>query len=64
MWIKPDAGYRLDQSRERATGGHGLELAVTAKTVLRHGGDFTTDDWLLGGAKMHIRLPGLDANYL
>jgi two-component system OmpR family sensor kinase len=50
--------YRLDRSRDRATGGFGLGLAIARKAVQLHGGSLVVDDGEMGGAKMVINLPG------
>lgn len=48
--------YRLDRSRDRATGGFGLGLSIARKAVLLHGGSLTVEDSALGGAKFVIAL--------
>ncbi|XZG70467.1 ATP-binding protein [Chitinibacteraceae bacterium HSL-7] len=48
---------RIEGSRNRATGGYGLGLAITLMIVERHGGTLSIDDSDLGGARMIIRLP-------
>jgi two-component system OmpR family sensor kinase len=49
--------YRLDRSRDRATGGFGLGLAIARKAVQLHGGSLVAEDGVLGGATMVIALP-------
>jgi two-component system, OmpR family, sensor kinase len=49
--------YRLDRSRDRATGGFGLGLSIAHKAVALHGGSLTVDDAALGGARFLITLP-------
>lgn len=49
--------YRLDRSRDRATGGFGLGLAIARKAVQLHGGSLVVEDGVLGGAGMVITLP-------
>ena len=49
--------YRLDRSRDRATGGFGLGLSIARKAVLLHGGTVTVERSALGGAKFVISLP-------
>lgn len=49
--------YRLDRSRDRATGGFGLGLSIACKAVVLHGGAITVDDSELGGARFTITLP-------
>ncbi len=48
--------YRLDRSRDRATGGFGLGLAIARKAVQLHGGSLHVEDGALHGARMVIRL--------
>ena len=50
--------YRLDRSRDRATGGFGLGLSIARKAVALHGGSVRADSAPLGGARFVIRLPG------
>jgi two-component system OmpR family sensor kinase len=56
--------YRLDRSRDRATGGFGLGLSIARKAVEAHGGTIRIDDAPAGGAKVVIVLPakGLEAS--
>lgn len=49
--------YRLDRSRDRATGGFGLGLSIARKAVLLHGGTIMVEESALGGAKFVISLP-------
>lgn len=49
--------YRLDRSRDRATGGFGLGLAIARKAVELHGGSLTIEDGVMGGATMVILVP-------
>ena len=49
--------YRLDRSRDRATGGFGLGLSIARKAVLLHGGSLTAEASALGGARFVMRLP-------
>lgn len=49
--------YRLDRSRDRATGGFGLGLSITRKAVALHGGAVRVDGSPLGGARFVITLP-------
>jgi two-component system OmpR family sensor kinase len=48
--------YRLDRSRDRATGGFGLGLAIARKAVQLHGGSLYVEDGQMGGARLVIRL--------
>jgi two-component system, OmpR family, sensor kinase len=62
--------YRLDSSRDRASGGFGLGLAIAHKAVALHGGSLAVEDGETGkesgekadgglsGARFVIRLPG------
>jgi len=49
--------YRLDRSRDRATGGFGLGLSIAHKAVLLHGGALHIDTSPLGGARFVMQLP-------
>ena len=50
---------RLDDSRNRETGGYGLGLAVVARVAELHGGTASIDTSpTLGGARFTIRWPG------
>ncbi|CAN7635247.1 ATP-binding protein [Pseudoduganella sp. LjRoot289] len=53
--------YRLDRSRDRASGGFGLGLSIAHKAVALHGGSVRVEDAAmdsaLGGARFVIRLP-------
>ena len=49
--------YRLDRSRDRATGGFGLGLSIAHKAVGLHGGTLHVERSPLGGARFAIRLP-------
>jgi two-component system OmpR family sensor kinase len=49
--------YRLDRSRDRATGGFGLGLSIARKAVLLHGGTLDVATSGLGGARFVMRLP-------
>lgn len=49
--------YRLDRSRDRATGGFGLGLSIVRKAVLLHGGTIAVEKSALGGARFVITLP-------
>jgi two-component system OmpR family sensor kinase len=50
--------FRLDRSRDRATGGFGLGLSIARKAVLLHGGRLAVEESKLGGARFVITLPG------
>ncbi|HET7441903.1 MAG TPA: ATP-binding protein [Terriglobales bacterium] len=49
--------YRLDDARNRQTGGVGLGLAITERTVRLHGGSVTAANRAEGGLAVEIRLP-------
>lgn len=48
---------RLQEARDRDTGGAGLGLAVVRGLVQRHAGTVQIEDSPLGGARMCVRLP-------
>ncbi len=49
--------FRMDRSRNLATGGSGLGLTIARDVVRSHGGDITLDDSPYGGLRAIIRLP-------
>ncbi|WP_286902275.1 MULTISPECIES: ATP-binding protein [Pseudomonas] len=49
--------YRLDRSRDRATGGFGLGLAISRRVIEGQGGTLTVGQSALGGAQFRICLP-------
>ncbi|MBR7799382.1 ATP-binding protein [Undibacterium fentianense] len=49
--------YRLDRSRDRATGGFGLGLSIVKQIIARHGGLVIVSRSSLGGARFEIQLP-------
>lgn len=49
--------FRLDASRNPATGGIGLGLAIVRDIMRGHGGDATIEASPLGGARAKLRLP-------
>jgi signal transduction histidine kinase len=49
--------YRLDRSRDRATGGFGLGLSIARKAIKLHGGHLRVEQSPLGGARFVIILP-------
>ena len=51
--------YRLDRSRDRASGGFGLGLAITKKAIALHRGSIRADQSELGGARFTIKLAAL-----
>jgi signal transduction histidine kinase len=48
---------RLDRSRDRATGGYGLGLAIARLVLEQHGGSVTVDQSPLGGARFTLAWP-------
>jgi signal transduction histidine kinase len=52
-----DRFARLDESRDRSTGGVGLGLAVVRAVVEHHGGTVACTRSPLGGARFLVRLP-------
>ncbi len=48
---------RLDRSRDRATGGHGLGLAIVRLVLEQHGGTVSVGDSPLGGARFTLNWP-------
>lgn len=55
-----DPFYRLDRSRDRATGGFGLGLSIARKAINLHGGALTVTSSMLGGARFVIKLNSLN----
>ncbi|KAF0866786.1 ATP-binding protein [Pseudomonas sp. LD120] len=49
--------YRLDRSRDRATGGFGLGLAISRRALEAQGGTLTVEASPLGGARFRLSLP-------
>ena len=48
---------RLEESRNRRTGGAGLGLSITSDIILSHGGDLVLGDSPFGGLRVVIKLP-------
>lgn len=48
---------RLDRSRDRTTGGHGLGLAIVRRVLDMHGGTARVENSALGGARFTICWP-------
>ncbi|KHK66228.1 MULTISPECIES: ATP-binding protein [Pseudomonas] len=53
--------YRLDRSRDRATGGFGLGLAISRRALQAQGGTLTVENSPLGGARFRLWLPTPEA---
>lgn len=51
--------YRLDRSRDRATGGFGLGLAISRRALEAQGGTLTAQASPLGGARFRVWLPSV-----
>ena len=51
--------YRLDRSRDRATGGFGLGLAISRRALEAQGGTLTALASPLGGARFRVWLPNV-----
>jgi two-component system sensor histidine kinase CpxA len=49
--------YRVQESRDRGSGGHGLGLSIAANAVRRHGGVIEARNAGDGGLVLQIRLP-------
>ncbi|WP_299795682.1 ATP-binding protein [uncultured Shewanella sp.] len=52
-----DPFVRLDKSRDRQSGGHGLGLAITKQIIKQHKGSIYITDSKMGGACFNIKLP-------
>ena len=48
---------RLEESRNRRTGGAGLGLSITSDVILSHGGELALGDSPLGGLRVAVKLP-------
>ena len=48
---------RLDESRDRRSGGAGLGLPIVREVTLEHGGKLALEDSPLGGLRVVVRLP-------
>lgn len=53
--------YRVENSRNRATGGSGLGLAISQNIVITHGGSIHAEASALGGLRIVIRFPVVTA---
>ena len=49
--------YRVDESRQRQTGGHGLGLAIAQQLVHAHHGTIAAIPATAGGACLQVRIP-------
>jgi signal transduction histidine kinase len=53
--------YRLDDARNRQTGGAGLGLSIAARAVRLHGGQLRASNRSEGGLEVQIRIPAVQA---
>lgn len=51
--------YRVQESRDRITGGYGLGLSIAANAVRRHGGNIKAENAEDGGLVVQISLPSI-----
>ena len=49
--------YRVQESRDRNSGGHGIGLSIAAAAVGRHGGQILAENAAEGGLRMRVCLP-------
>ena len=49
--------YRLDDARNRQTGGAGLGLAIADRAIRLHGGQLRASNRKEGGLEVEIRIP-------
>ena len=49
--------YRLEESRNKKTGGVGLGMSIAQDVVYSHGGQIMLEDSPLGGLRVRILLP-------
>ncbi|NND43899.1 MAG: HAMP domain-containing protein [Xanthomonadales bacterium] len=49
--------YRVQEARDRDSGGHGLGLAIAAAAVRRHRGEISAHNRAGGGLEMRLRFP-------
>jgi signal transduction histidine kinase len=49
--------YRVQESRDRSSGGHGIGLAIAAAAVGRHGGQIQASNAEGGGLSVRVSLP-------
>lgn len=55
--------YRVEKSRNRATGGIGLGLAIARSIVVAHGGEIRLANLPLGGLEAIIELPVVEGRF-
>lgn len=56
--------YRVDEARDRQSGGHGLGLAIAASAVRRHGGNISASNRTGAGLEVKVSLPANDSGPL
>jgi len=49
--------FRIDEARDRDSGGHGLGLAIAASAIRRHGGRISALNRAEGGLEVRVLLP-------
>jgi two-component system sensor histidine kinase CpxA len=49
--------YRVQEARERSSGGHGIGLAIAEAAIKRHGGSILARNRESGGLEIHVTLP-------
>ena len=49
--------YRVNEARDRNSGGHGLGMAIAASAVRRHGGRISASNRQVGGLEVKVVLP-------
>jgi two-component system sensor histidine kinase CpxA len=49
--------YRVQEARDRSSGGHGLGLSIAANAVRRHGGTIEARNGADGGLVVEMCLP-------
>jgi signal transduction histidine kinase len=54
-----DRFVRLDEARDRDSGGAGLGLSITREIAAAHGGTIGVTESPMGGARFQVRLPSL-----
>ena len=52
--------YRLDDARNRQTGGAGLGLSIADRAVRLHGGQVRASNRKEGGLEIEIRIPAVE----
>jgi signal transduction histidine kinase len=54
--------FRVDEARNRESGGHGLGLAIAASAVRRHDGRITASNRQEGGLQVRVVIPRQQAS--